>query len=89
MNPCMDCGKPATVPYFGRCRCCLWKLRMFLFRSQGRRCDICAGQLIFQRWNLDHIIPTSRGGGNREDNLQLVHSACNYWRDNELVRRKT
>ena len=85
----MDCGNEATERYFSRCRRCLRALRIFLYRSQSRRCGICADPLTWQRWNLDHIVPPNRGGTNREDNLQLVHPACNYWKGNDLVPPKT
>lgn len=34
---------------------------------------------------LDHIIPRSKGGGNRVTNLRLTHHKCNNKRGNESV----
>lgn len=59
--------------------------------KSGYRCPLCgkamhpseahAGLLTF-----DHIIPVSRGGGNKPDNLQLVHAICNRTKGNMMPR---
>ena len=33
---------------------------------------------------LEHIIPRSKGGNNKKDNLALFHSFCNQIKSNEL-----
>lgn len=35
-------------------------------------------------WQADHIIPASKGGHSRLDNLQLVHASCNRRRGARL-----
>lgn len=55
-----------------------------------RLCSLCGGTILYgshesvksQRnsrfaWNVDHIVPLSRGGKNNIDNLQAVHIRCN------------
>lgn len=38
--------------------------------------------------NIDHIKPVSLGGSNDWENLQIVHSICNYEKGNGVVRGK-
>lgn len=58
--------------------------------NNHRLCGICGEKILYgshesvhnQRnsmyaWNIDHIIPTSRGGKNNTSNLQAVHIKCN------------
>ena len=60
-----------------------------------RLCSICGYKILYgsheseisQRnsryaWNIDHIIPKSRGGRNTINNLQAVHISCNRYKDN-------
>ena len=48
-----------------------------LMKRQKGKCAWCG--LFFQMgdcWEIDHIIPKSQGGKNRDDNLQLLHLHC-------------
>ena len=60
-----------------------------------RLCGICGYKILYgsheseisQRnsryaWNIDHIIPKSRGGTDRISNLQAVHIRCNRYKKN-------
>ena len=33
-------------------------------------------------WNIDHKRPLSKGGTNKNSNLQAVHISCNRWKGN-------
>lgn len=46
-------------------------------------CGICA-QLIEDKFDIDHIIPISRGGKHEASNLQLAHPTCNTRKHNKL-----
>ncbi len=37
-----------------------------------------------QRATFDHIVPTSKGGADRAENLQLAHARCNKIKGNRL-----
>ena len=50
----------------------------------GDRCWLCNGKLSFdprakekRRPSIEHLEPTSLGGGNNLDNLRLCHPGCN------------
>jgi len=48
-----------------------------LYKEQNGLCKACGTK--FDLWNLeiDHIIPTTKGGGNYYENYQLLCSSCN------------
>jgi RNA-directed DNA polymerase len=48
-----------------------------LLKSQSGKCGLC--ELNFKygdMWEVDHVIPTSRGGKDVHSNLQLLHRHC-------------
>lgn len=48
-----------------------------LHDEQDGICPLCGKPIEFGKWEVDHIIPHCRGGGNERENLQLVHHRCN------------
>jgi 5-methylcytosine-specific restriction endonuclease McrA len=46
------------------------------FASQSARCNGCGADLS-AAWQIDHIVPTSRGGTHWPDNIQLLCPFCN------------
>jgi 5-methylcytosine-specific restriction endonuclease McrA len=52
-----------------------WEAREFLLLKWGYRCAYCGKET--DRWEVDHIIPRSRGGSNRISNLALSCHGCN------------
>ncbi|MEM9540226.1 MAG: HNH endonuclease, partial [Cyanobacteria bacterium P01_E01_bin.42] len=53
--------------------------KAFLLKRQKGKCNRCG--LYFcegDRLELDHILPQSKGGRNRRDNLQLLHQHCHH-----------
>jgi 5-methylcytosine-specific restriction endonuclease McrA len=53
-----------------------------LLRRQKGRCAICGGRLG-SRYEIDHIVPVSRGGAHDKANLQIVHRGCNVSKSNK------
>lgn len=56
----------------------LHALRLYPF------CQWCQGPLTWQTATTDHILPLSRGGSNRWENLCLACQECNTKRKNHL-----
>ena len=61
-----------------------WQLRSYVFHRDGRRCAYC-GTARAERYELDHIIPRSRGGTNRVSNLVVSCQECNVAKGNVSV----
>ena len=53
------------------------KNKHVLFGRQEGRCNGCQTEFPFRIFEVDHIIPRSRGGTDHLDNLQLLCSHCN------------
>ena len=61
-----------------------WQLRSYAFHRDGRRCAYC-GNARADRYELDHIVPRSRGGANRVSNLVVSCHDCNIEKRNTSV----
>ena len=48
-----------------------------LFGQQEGLCNGCRGDFPFKLYEVDHVIPQSRGGTDHLENLQLLCSSCN------------
>ncbi|MYD52550.1 MAG: hypothetical protein F4W93_13870 [Dehalococcoidia bacterium] len=48
-----------------------------LYGQQEGNCNGCKEHFPFKVFDVDHIVPRSRGGSNHMDNLQLLCSHCN------------
>ena len=53
------------------------KNKHVLFGQQEGRCAGCRMDFPFKMFEVDHVIPRSRGGTDHMDNLQLLCSHCN------------
>ena len=51
--------------------------RREVFKKTRGRCSYCGCRLKFNDFEVDHIIPLSRGGKNNIENLTPSCSACN------------
>ncbi|HUY76937.1 MAG TPA: RNA-guided endonuclease IscB [Ktedonobacterales bacterium] len=52
-----------------------WEAREYLLLKWGYRCAYCHQEAT--RWEVDHLVPRSRGGSNRISNLAMACHACN------------
>ena len=48
-----------------------------LYGQQEGLCAGCKGDFPFKLYEMDHMVPQSRGGSDHLDNLQLLCSHCN------------
>ena len=56
-----------------------------LLKKQQGKCPWCG--LFFRHgdvWNVDHIVPKSKGGTDATDNLQLLHRHCHLRKHGKL-----
>tara|TARA_R110000744_G_scaffold323010_1_gene428888 strand:+ start:675 stop:1043 length:369 start_codon:yes stop_codon:yes gene_type:complete len=58
-----------------------------LWMKQGGKCAICHDPMSRESFDVDHIVPHSKGGGNERTNLRLTHVSCNRSRGNNCDRR--
>ena len=57
--------------------------RAMLVKRDGMVCALCGEPIAtLSEVTIDHIVPLSRGGTDRLDNLRLAHEACNKRRGN-------
>ncbi len=54
-----------------------------LFRRDEYRCLYCGGQFARADLTRDHVLPKSRGGGDRWENVVAACRRCNWQKDNQ------
>jgi hypothetical protein len=60
-------------------------LRATLMERAGGICPLCSQPLDVESLQIDHIIPTSAGGGDNIENLQPTHRRCNNRKSNRAL----
>jgi hypothetical protein len=50
-----------------------------ILNKTGKKCHICGGT-ITDRWEADHVLSHSKGGGHSVDNYLAAHPTCNNYR---------
>lgn len=55
-----------------------------LMSLQGERCANCGKSLSRAKYEIDHIVPISRGGGNSRSNIQILCRGCNRKKGNMM-----
>jgi hypothetical protein len=53
--------------------------RQRVLAKTGGRCHICGGS-VDERWQADHVLAHSGGGGTDADNYLAAHGLCNNYR---------
>ena len=48
-----------------------------VFERDKGICGICKALVGTERWEIDHVVPLSKGGLHAYDNVQLAHRRCN------------
>jgi 5-methylcytosine-specific restriction endonuclease McrA len=57
------------------------KLKNRIMNRDGRKCRICGST---HNLTIDHIVPVSKGGSNREHNLMVLCNGCNQTKAGEI-----
>ena len=57
-------------------------LKERLYKEQNKACNGCETEMDIQHFEVDHIIPQSKGGGNYYENYQLLCGNCNRIKGN-------
>ena len=58
--------------------------RQRMFGRQEGRCNGCENIYQYKDFEVDHIVPVKAGGGDQEDNLQLLCGNCNRRKGDSL-----
>ena len=61
-----------------------WQLRSYVFHRDGAKCAYC-GSTKAEHYELDHIVPRSRGGTDRVSNLVVSCHDCNMEKGNSPI----
>ena len=48
-----------------------------LYKNQNGKCNACETEMDIRHFEIDHIIPRSKNGGEFLENLQLLCGSCN------------
>jgi len=55
-----------------------------LMKNQNNLCPLCNNEIFTNdKTHIDHIVPISKGGNNKIENLQIVHEVCNLKKGNK------
>lgn len=56
------------------------RMREWAFRTYGGKCFWCGCKVTAESRTLDHIVPRSAGGSNKQHNIVLACKPCNQAR---------
>ena len=72
-EPFTEPDKPKPTKKYG-----WWdKVRLRIFERDNGQCTYCGTELTLESFNVDHLLPRSRGGTDEESNLALSCVFCN------------
>lgn len=69
------------IPIYGRPKRWPRYLKVKIFKRDGHKCLICGS---CDELTIDHIIPISKGGSNRDNNLMTLCKVCNQKKGDEI-----
>jgi len=53
--------------------------------EKSKTCYYCNKEVLRKERSLEHIVPLSRGGTNKQSNLAITHHECNAKKGNKLI----
>lgn len=63
--------------------------RLRIFEAAGGKCHICGQKIqgLYERWDVEHIIPLALGGEDEDRNMAPAHVACHSQKTREEAPR--
>ena len=58
--------------------------RLAIYERDGGICQLCDESVARDKFDLDHIVPISKGGPHMPSNVRLAHRSCNARRGNHF-----
>jgi 5-methylcytosine-specific restriction endonuclease McrA len=62
--------------------------RKMIYETTDGICYLCGKHVSFDEMTVDHVIPTSKGGGNNLGNLRPTHRKCNLIKGDKILIKK-
>ncbi len=59
--------------------------RVRVFERDGGRCHICGELVSTEKFELDHLVPISKGGSHTYANVRVAHPSCNRRRSDGVL----
>jgi 5-methylcytosine-specific restriction endonuclease McrA len=69
---------------YGRLRKFPKKQKNRIMSRDGRKCKICG---CYEDLTIDHIVPVSKGGSNRDNNLMTLCLTCNQRKGSDIYHQ--
>ena len=63
-------------------------IRNKIFQRSSGICYLCGEVLTIEEFTVDHVLPLSKGGTNRQKNLRATHEKCNYDKADKIIKKK-
>ena len=73
-----------TFKHRGNQRLVKTSRRKEIFARDNARCYMCSKQLLFTEFELDHLLPVSRGGDSSPQNVAVACMRCNRSRGSRI-----
>lgn len=80
---------PIKEPRKGSRRCTFKQaIRLKIYQRSSGVCYLCGETLTIEEFTIDHVLPLSKGGTNRQKNLRAAHEKCNYDKADKIIKKK-
>ena len=61
------------------------RFRQRLYIRDRGVCQICLRPVSLEEFTIDHVIPKSKGGPDKQENLQIAHDECNQKKSDKVI----
>lgn len=60
--------------------------RKKVYDSENGICYLCGKKVRYTEMTIDHVIPRSKGGSNKLENLKPTHKSCNFIKADKIIK---